>query len=89
MEEGGRKERDRKDQEAVLTQTDMHEQGSAEIEQNYERVKIKRTALKLASRKGMTGVVEKMLAAGAKAELTDEVNGRLPMQCSDVRARHV
>ena len=86
MEEGGRKERDRKDQEAVLTQTDMHEQGSAEIEWC---VKIKTTALKLATRKGMTGVVEKMLAAGAKAELTDEVNGRLPMQCSDVRARHV
>ena len=46
-------------------------------------------ALMSASACGMTGVVEKMLAAGAKAELTDEVNGRLPMQCSDVRARHV
>ena len=49
----------------------------------------KRSALMSASASGMTGVVEKMLAAGANAELTDEVNGRLPMQCSDVRARHV
>ena len=30
----------------------------------------------LASRQGYTGVLEKMLAAGAHAELTDEVNGR-------------
>ena len=41
----------------------------------------KRTALMLASLKSMTGVVEKLLAAGAKAELTDDkVNGRLLMQ---------
>ena len=36
----------------------------------------KRTALMLASKKSMTGLVEKMLAAGAKAELTDKVKGR-------------
>ena len=36
----------------------------------------KRTALMLSSDKSMTGLVEKMLAAGAKAELTDKVKGR-------------
>ena len=36
----------------------------------------KRTALMIASDKGMTGLVEKLLAAGAKAELTDKVKGR-------------
>ena len=35
----------------------------------------KRTALMIASDKGMTGLVEKLLAAGAKAELTDKVKG--------------
>ena len=33
------------------------------------------TALMIASDEGRTGLVEKMLAAGAKAELADEVNG--------------
>ena len=36
----------------------------------------KRSALMRASENGMTGMVEKLLAAGAKAETTDEVKGR-------------
>ena len=57
----------------MLTQVGVLEQGSYEYEK-YE--KDKRTALMLASSKGMTGIVEKLLAAGAKAETTDEVKGR-------------
>ena len=55
----------------------MHEQGS------YDDSKIcgyssqsKKSALMLASRMGMPDMVEKLLAAGAKAETTDEVKGR-------------
>jgi hypothetical protein len=50
----------------MLTHAGVPEQGGA----------FKRSALMLASKNGMTGVVEKLLAAGAKAELTDEVKGR-------------
>ena len=39
-----------------------------------------------ASSKGMTGMVEKLLAAGAKAESTDEVKEREP--CTQSRWRH-
>ena len=39
-----------------------------------------------ASSKGMTGMVEKLLAAGAKAESTDEVKAREP--CTQSRWRH-
>ena len=53
----------------------MHEQGSVSGYPYYLEG-FKGSALMLASRRGMTGVVEKMLAAGAHAELTDEVNGR-------------
>ena len=40
----------------------------------------------LAVRKGMKGMVEKLLAAGAKAESTDEVKEREP--CTQSRWRH-
>jgi hypothetical protein len=50
----------------MLTHAGVREQGGL-----YEQ-----SALMLASENGMTGVVEKLLAAGAKAELTDEVKGR-------------
>ena len=50
----------------MLTHAGVPEQGG-----NF-----KRSALMLASKNGMTVVVEKLLAAGAHAELTDEVNGR-------------
>ena len=50
-------------QEAVVTRTGVDEQGG------YH----KRTALMWASEKGMTNMVEKLLAAGAKAETTDKV----------------
>ena len=53
----------------MLTQVGVHEQGP-----------IKMSALMLASRhgvnSGMKGIVEKLLAAGAKAETTDEVKWR-------------
>ena len=39
-----------------------------------------------ASSKGMKGMVEKLLAAGAKAESTDEVKAREP--CTQSRWRH-
>ena len=35
---------------------------------------IKETALMMASSKGMKGIVEKLLAAGARAETTNEVH---------------
>ena len=38
-----------------------------------EQDEYKRTALMWASEKGMTNMVEKLLAAGAKAETTDKV----------------
>jgi len=40
--------------------------------------------LMLASSKGMKGIVEKLLAAGAKAETTDEVHGRRGWWAGDV-----
>lgn len=49
-------------QDAVVTRTGVGEQGE-----------YKRTALMWASEKGMTNMVEKLLAAGAKAETTDGV----------------
>ena len=61
----------------VLTQTGVHEQGSYYY---------KGSALVLASRMGMKGMVEKLLAAGAKAESTDEVKEREP--CTQSRWRH-
>ena len=45
-----------------MTRTGVAEQGSN-----------KRTAVMWASEKGMTNMVEKLLAAGAKAEMTDSV----------------
>ena len=46
----------------------------------HEQGPLKMSALMLASRNGvnpwMKGIVEKLLAAGAKAETTDEVKGR-------------
>jgi len=55
-----------------LTQTGVHEQGR--ITRDYETWK--GSALMFASRMGKTGMVEKLLAAGAKAETTNEVHGR-------------
>ena len=43
------------------------------------------SALLMACMEGMTGVVEKMLAAGAKAELAHEVNGRRGWRVVDAR----
>ena len=43
------------------------------------------SALMLASRYGKTGIVEKLLAAGAKAETTDEVHWRRGWWAGDVR----
>ena len=56
-----------------LTQTGVHEQGSCDP-RGYETWK--GSALVFASRMGKTGMVEKLLAAGAKAETTNEVHGR-------------
>ena len=56
----------------MLTQVGVLEQGSYEYEKYHE--KSKRTALMLASSKGMKGIVEKLLAAGARAETTNEVH---------------
>ena len=49
-----------------LTQTGVHEQGSSRDPRGYETWK--GSALVFASRMGKTGMVEKLLAAGAKAE---------------------
>ena len=57
-----------------LTQTGVHEQGSSREPRRYETWK--GSALVFASRMGKTGMVKKLLAAGAKAETTDEVHGR-------------
>ena len=57
-----------------LTQTGVHEQGSSRLDRGYETWK--GSALVFASRMGKTGMVEKLLAAGAKAETTNEVHGR-------------
>ena len=58
----GRRSAGGRGQETVVTRTGVAEQGYNE-----------RTALMWASEKGMTNMVEKLLAAGAKAETTDEV----------------
>ena len=50
----------------------MHAGVPAQVEAHGRKF----SALLMACMQGMTGVVEKMLAAGAKADLTDEVNGR-------------
>lgn len=57
-----------------LTQTGVHEQGSSRVTRGYETWK--GSALVFASRMGKTGMVERLLAAGAKAETTNEVHGR-------------
>ena len=62
---GGRGGGGRGQEAVVTTRTGVGEQGQ-----------YKRTALMRASEKGMTNMVEKLLAAGAKAETTDEVKGR-------------
>ena len=62
--EGGAEEREGR--RAVLTHAGVPEQ-----DQSYNR-----SALMWASAKGMTNLVKKLVAAGAKAELTDEVKGR-------------
>ena len=60
----------------VLTQAGVHEQGSFETGGYYDRKTIRgSSALMVASRKGMTGVLEKLVDAGAKAEMMDEVGG--------------
>jgi len=64
---------EREGQQAVLMQANVCEQGDWN-----------RTALMLAVRKGMKGIVEKLLAAGAKAETTDEVHGRRGWWAGDV-----
>jgi hypothetical protein len=70
--------------ESVLTEVNLNEQGSYRLEKykdiwmqwepvcTYKGV----TALMLAIIKGMPGMVEKLLAAGAKAETTNEVKER-------------
>ena len=60
----------------MLTQVGAHEQGSYGW-----------TALMLASRKGMPGIVEKLLAAGAKVETTDQVKKLEILKCVWPRAR--
>ena len=67
-----------------LTQTGVHEQGSCDPRGRFETWK--GSALVFASRMGKTGMVEKLLAAGAKAESTDEVKEREP--CTQSRWRH-
>ena len=57
-------------QEEVLTQPGVHEQTSCT--HNYSTYK--GSALMLAVRNRKTGMVEKLLAAGAKAGTTDEVH---------------
>ena len=52
-----------KEQEEVLTQAGVHGQGSSNL-----------SALMLAVRQRKTGMVEKLLAAGAKAGTTNEVH---------------
>ena len=59
---GGRGGGGRGQEAVVTTRTGVGEQGE-----------YKRTALMWASEKGMTNMVEKLLAAGAKAETTDGV----------------
>ena len=59
----------------------MHAGVPAQVE-DYER---KFSPLLMACLQGMMGIVEKMLAAGAKAELTDEVNGRRGWRVVDAR----
>ena len=73
-----REERERQE----LTQTGVHEQGR--ITRDYETWK--GSALVFASRMGKTGMVERLLAAGAKAESTDEVKEREP--CTQSRWLH-
>ena len=51
------------EQEEVLTQASVHGQGSSNL-----------SALMLAVRDRKTGMVEKLLAAGAKAGTTNEVD---------------
>ena len=73
----------------VLTQTGVHEQGSYQpggCDRYGDTITYKGSALVLAVRKGMKGMVEKLLAAGAKAESTDEVKEREP--CTQSRWLH-
>jgi len=60
---------DAEEQVVVLTQAGVHEQGSYE----YEYEQRQGSALMIVSARGMTGMVKKLLAAGAKTETTDEV----------------
>ena len=71
---------EREGQQAVLMQANVCKQGS--YKHDYETSK--GTALTFAVRKGMKGIVEKLLAAGAKAETTDEVHGRRGWWAGDV-----
>ena len=59
----------------------MHTGVPAQVEANERKF----SALLVACFQGMTGVVEKMLAAGAKAELAHEVNGRRGWRVVDAR----
>ena len=60
----------------VLTQAGVHEQGTFKKIGSYGHDPTRgSSALMVASRKGMTGVLEKLVDAGAKAEMMDEVGG--------------
>ena len=58
---------------AVLTQADVHEQASFK---DSDFGQSRWSALMLASRYGMPDLVKKLVDAGAKVEMTDEVKGR-------------
>ena len=59
----------------------MHAGVPAQVEADERKI----SPLLMACARGMMGIVEKMLAAGAKAELTDEVNGRRGWRVVDAR----
>ena len=61
----------------VLTQAGVHEQGTFKVQGGYGYSTYKgSSALMVASRYGMPDLVKKLVDAGAKVEMTDEVKGR-------------
>ena len=78
--------KEREGQEAVLTQASVREQGyhdtNGRSTKEYENCH--ETALMLALRMGKKGMMEKLFAAGAKVEATDEVHGRRGWWAGDV-----
>ena len=78
--------KEREGQEAVLTQASVREQGyhdtNGRCTKQYKHCH--ETALMLALRMGKKGMMEKLFAAGAKVEATDEVHGRRGWWAGDV-----